>query len=76
MMRSITSRDQRDLQDVMTCIREGVKMESAGRLLEVERRTPSEAAMPKWRACFARRRKPSPRRRIFSTRIDFDLGQL
>ncbi|WP_432704485.1 error-prone DNA polymerase [Bosea vaviloviae] len=67
--------EQRDLQDVLTCIREGVSIERAGRLLEVnaERhlKTPQE---------MARLFRDAPEaiaetQHLFS-RIEFDLGQL
>jgi error-prone DNA polymerase len=66
---------QRDLQDVMTCIREGVKLETAGRLLEVnaERhlKTPGEIAR-----LFRAAPEAITETQDMLARIDFDLGQL
>jgi error-prone DNA polymerase len=66
---------QRDLQDVMTCIREGVKIEEAGRLLEAnaERhlKTPQEMTR-----LFAKAPEAIEQTKIFLDLIEFDLGQL
>ncbi len=66
---------QRDLQDVMTCIREGVKLESAGRLLEAnaERHLKAPAEMAR---LFRDAPEAVAETRDFLARIDFDLGQL
>ncbi len=69
------SPDQRDLQDIMTCIREGVKIEEAGRLLEAnaERhlKLPQEMAR-----LFAKAPEAIAETKNFIDRIDFELGQL
>ncbi|WP_428032644.1 error-prone DNA polymerase [Ancylobacter sp.] len=67
--------DERDLQDVLTCIREGVTIEAAGRLLETnaERhlKTPAEMAR-----LFRDAPEAVEETRNFLARIDFSLGQL
>ncbi|PZO04292.1 MAG: error-prone DNA polymerase [Hyphomicrobiales bacterium] len=67
--------EQRDLQDVLTCIREGVSIERAGRLLEAnaERhlKTPQEMAR-----LFADAPEAIAETQHLMSRIDFDLGQL
>jgi error-prone DNA polymerase len=66
---------QRDLQDVMACIREGVKLEDAGRLLEAnaERhlKRPEEMAR-----LFRAAPEALMETQHLLSRIDFDLGQL
>jgi error-prone DNA polymerase len=66
---------QRDLQDVMTCIREGVRIESAGRLLEsnAERhlKTPAEMAR-----LFRAAPEAIAETQVLLDLIDFDLEQL
>jgi error-prone DNA polymerase len=67
--------EQRDLQDVLTCIREGVSIERAGRLLEAnaERhlKTPQEMIR-----LFRDAPEAIAETRHLLARIDFDLGQL
>jgi error-prone DNA polymerase len=69
------SAEQRDLQDIMTCIREGRRIEEAGRLLEAnaERhlKTPQEMAR-----LFAKAPEAVSETQDFLKRIDFDLSQL
>ncbi|OYW58758.1 MAG: error-prone DNA polymerase [Bosea sp. 12-68-7] len=69
------SAQQRDLQDVLTCIREGVSIERAGRLLEAnaERhlKTPQEMIR-----LFRDAPEAIAETRHLLARIDFDLGQL
>ncbi|HEY7797956.1 MAG TPA: error-prone DNA polymerase [Hyphomonadaceae bacterium] len=69
------SASQRDLQDIMTCIREGVRLEEAGRLLEAnaERhlKPPQEMAR-----LFRKAPEAIQETQDFFTRIDFDLGEL
>jgi error-prone DNA polymerase len=66
---------QRDLQDIMTCIREGVTIETAGRLLEAnaERhlKPPEEMAR-----LFRAAPEAIEETQNLLVRIDFDLGQL
>ena len=66
---------QRDLQDVLTCIREGVTIERAGRLLEsnAERhlKTPQEMAR-----LFRDAPDAIAETQALFARIEFDLGQL
>ena len=68
--------EQRDLQDVVTCIREGVSVANAGKPAAGQCRAAFEARRRKWRGSFAMRRTRSPPRRNFSTRIDFSLDEL
>ena len=68
--------DRRELQDVLTCIREHVTLDAAGKLLEANARTPSEAARAKWRACSAMRPKQSRETVRFAGRIAFSLADL
>jgi len=67
--------EQRDLQDVLTCIREGVSIERAGRLLEAnaERhlKTPQEMIR-----LFRDAPEAIAETRHLLARIEFDLGQL
>jgi error-prone DNA polymerase len=67
--------EQRDLQDVLTCIREGVSIERAGRLLEAnaERhlKTPQELAR-----LFRDAPEAIAETQHLLSRIEFDLGQL
>ncbi len=67
--------EQRDLQDIMTCIREGRKIEEAGALLETnaERhlKTPQEMTR-----LFAKAPGAISETQDFLRRIDFDLSQL
>jgi error-prone DNA polymerase len=69
------SLEQRDLQDVLTCIREGVSIERAGRLLEAnaERhlKTPQEMIR-----LFRDAPEAIAETRHLLARIEFDLGQL
>lgn len=69
------SLEQRDLQDVLTCIREGVSIERAGRLLEAnaERhlKTPQEMIR-----LFRDVPEAIAETRHLLARIEFDLGQL
>jgi error-prone DNA polymerase len=69
------SHRQRDLQDVMTCIREGVKLESAGRLLEAnaERCLKPPAEMAR---LFRAAPDAIAETQALLDRIDFDLSQL
>ncbi|SIP92261.1 error-prone DNA polymerase [Bosea sp. TND4EK4] len=66
---------QRDLQDVLTCIREGITIERAGRLLEsnAERhlKTPREMAR-----LFRDAPEAITETQALFSRIEFDLGQL
>jgi error-prone DNA polymerase len=66
---------QRDLQDILTCIREGRRLENAGRLLEMnaERhlKPPSEMAR-----LFADHPEALAETRHILARVDFDLGEL
>ncbi len=66
---------QRDLQDVMTCIREGVTLAQAGRRLEInaERhlKTPDEMAR-----LFADAPEAIEETQCFLARVDFSLDQL
>lgn len=66
---------QRDLQDVLTCIREGVTIERAGRLLEVnaERhlKLPQEMAR-----LFRDAPEAIAETQALFSRVEFDLGQL
>ncbi|MCA3665650.1 MAG: error-prone DNA polymerase [Methylobacterium sp.] len=66
---------QRDLQDILTCIREGRTLENAGRLLEMnaERhlKPPSEMAR-----LFADHPDALAETRHILARVDFDLGEL
>ena len=66
---------QRDLQDVLTCIREGRTLATAGRLLEAnaERHLKAPAEMARLFADFPQAIAESER---FLARVDFDLGQL
>lgn len=66
---------QRDLQDVMTCIREGVKLESAGRLLEsnAERHLKSGAEMAR---LFRATPEAIAETQVFLDLMTFDLDQL
>ncbi len=66
---------QRDLQDILTCIREGRTLESAGRLLEAnaERHLKSGAEMAR---LFADCPEAIAETRHLLARIEFDLGQL
>ncbi|HEY9214615.1 MAG TPA: error-prone DNA polymerase, partial [Ancylobacter sp.] len=67
--------DQRDLQDVLTCIREGTTIESAGRRLEAnaERHLKSPAEMMR---LFRDAPEAVEETRHFLARIDFSLGEL
>ena len=67
--------EQRDLQDVMTCIREGVQIDAAGRLLEAnaERHLKSPAEMSR---LFRKAPQAIAQTQKLLARIDFDLGQL
>ncbi|MFG1302228.1 error-prone DNA polymerase [Xanthobacter sp. V3C-3] len=66
---------QRDLQDVLTCIREGTTIEAAGRRLEVnaERHLKSPAEMAR---LFRDAPEAVEETRHFLARIDFSLGEL
>lgn len=66
---------QRDLQDVMTCIREGVRIETAGRLLEsnAERHLKPAQEMDR---LFRTAPEAMLQTQVFLDLIDFDLGQL
>ena len=67
--------EQRDLQDLLTCIREGVSIDNAGRLLEAnaERhlKTPQEMAR-----LFRTAPEAIEQTQYLLSRIGFDLGQL
>ncbi|MEQ1781790.1 MAG: error-prone DNA polymerase [Hyphomonadaceae bacterium] len=67
--------EQRDLQDVITCIREGVKIEHAGRFLEAnaERHLKPSREMAR---LFRNAPEAIAEVQNFLTRTDFDLGQL
>ncbi|MGQ3283290.1 error-prone DNA polymerase [Bosea sp. (in: a-proteobacteria)] len=69
------SAEQRDLQDVLTCIREGVSIERAGRLLEAnaERHLKMPQEMIR---LFRDAPEAIAETRHLLARIDFDLGQL
>ncbi|MDF2618820.1 MAG: dnaE [Xanthobacteraceae bacterium] len=66
---------ERDLQDVLTCIREGVTIEAAGRLLDAnaERHLKPAAEMAR---LFRDAPEVVEETRSFLARIDFSLGQL
>ena len=66
---------ERDLQDVMTCIREGMKIGEAGRLLEVnsERHLKHPWEMAR---LFAKAPEAIEQAHVFLQLIDFDLEQL
>ena len=66
---------QRDLQDVMTCIREGVRIEAAGRLLEVNAERHLKPAVEMTRL-FRLAPEAIVETQNLLSRIDFDLGQL
>jgi len=66
---------QRDLQDVMTCIREGVRIDAAGRLLEVNAERHLKPAQEMARL-FRAAPEAIAETQNFLARIDFDLGQL
>ncbi|HEY9213971.1 MAG TPA: error-prone DNA polymerase, partial [Ancylobacter sp.] len=67
--------DQRDLQDVLTCIREGTTIEAAGRRLEAnaERHLKFPAEMMR---LFRDAPEAVEETRHFLARIDFSLGEL
>ncbi len=67
--------EQRDLQDVMTCIREGMKLEAAGRLLEsnAERHIKPPAEMAR---LFRSAPEAIAETQVMLDLIDFDLEQL
>lgn len=67
--------EQRDLQDVMTCIREGVKIADAGRLLEEnsERHLKAKQEMTR---LFAKAPEAIEQTAVFLALVDFDLEQL
>jgi error-prone DNA polymerase len=67
--------EQRDLQDVMACIREGVKLDAAGRLLEMnaERHLKHPAEMAR---LFRAAPEAVAETQVLQRLIDFDLGQL
>ena len=67
--------EQRDLQDVLTCIREGTNIEAAGRLLEAnaERHLKPPAEMVR---LFRDAPEAVEEIQDFMARIDFSLGQL
>ncbi|ADL02260.1 error-prone DNA polymerase [Brevundimonas subvibrioides] len=67
--------DQRDLQDVVTCIREGVTIEAAGRLLNAnaERHLKSPAEMAR---LFRDAPEAVAQTGAFLSRVGFDLEQL
>jgi error-prone DNA polymerase len=69
------SAGQRDLQDVMTCIREGVTIHEAGRLLEqnAERHLKPPEEMTR---LFAKAPEAIEQTQVFQALIDFDLEQL
>jgi error-prone DNA polymerase len=69
------SSEQRDLQDVMTCIREGVTIETAGRMLEVnaERHLKPPAEMTR---LFKMAPEAITETHNLLHRIDFDLEEL
>ena len=66
---------QRDLQDVMTCIREGLKLTDAGRLLEANAERHLKAPHEMTRL-FRLAPEAMNETQDFLARIDFDLGQL
>ncbi|WP_018388988.1 error-prone DNA polymerase [Ancylobacter sp. FA202] len=67
--------EERDLQDVLTCIREGVTIDAAGRLLEAnaERHLKAPAEMAR---LFRDAPEAVEETRNFLARLDFSLGQL
>ncbi|HEY5793613.1 MAG TPA: error-prone DNA polymerase [Bosea sp. (in: a-proteobacteria)] len=69
------SAEQRDLQDVLTCIREGVSIERAGRLLEVNAERHLKTAQEMARL-FRDAPEAIAETQHLMSRIDFDLGQL
>jgi error-prone DNA polymerase len=69
------SAGQRDLQDVMTCIREGVKLETAGRLLEANAERHLKPAREMARLFQAAPEAIAETQHLLA-RVDFDLGQL
>ncbi|BBE70783.1 error-prone DNA polymerase [Oharaeibacter diazotrophicus] len=66
---------QRDLQDILTCIREGRTLETAGRRLEInaERHLKHPGEMAR---LFADRPEAIAETGNFLARVDFDLGEL
>ncbi len=66
---------QRDLQDVMTCIRQGVKLETAGRQLEMNAERYLKPASEMVRLLRAAP-EAIEETQMLSRLIDFDLGQL
>ncbi len=66
---------QRDLQDVMTCIREGVKIEAAGRRLEMNAERHLKPAYEMARL-FGSAPEAIAETQSLLARIDFDLGEL
>ena len=67
--------EQRDLQDVMTCIREGVRITDAGRLLEANAERHLKPAQEMARL-FRAAPEAIAETQALLARIDFDLGQL
>jgi error-prone DNA polymerase len=69
------SADQRDLQDIMTCIREGVTIETAGRLLEAnaERHLKPPGEMAR---LFAKAPEAIEQTQVLLDLVEFDLTQL
>ena len=68
-------RGQRDLQDVLTCIREGRTLENAGRLLEMNAERHLKPP-PEMARLFADCPEAVGETRSFLNRVAFDLGQL
>jgi error-prone DNA polymerase len=69
------SAEQRDLQDVLTCIREGVSIERAGRLLQANAERHLKTAQEMIRL-FRDAPEAIAETQHLMSRIDFDLGQL
>ncbi|PTM43129.1 error-prone DNA polymerase [Bosea sp. 124] len=67
--------EQRDLQDVLTCIREGVSIERAGRLLEANAERHLKTAQEMVRL-FRDAPEAIAETQHLISRIEFDLGQL
>ena len=76
MTRSITHPEQRELQDVVTCIREHVTLEQAGTRLASQCRAASEARRRKWRGCSATRPRQWQKPCASPTASAFTLDQL
>ena len=68
--------DRRPLADVLTCIREKLTIDRAGRKLAANAERHPETAARKWRGCSATRRKRSRKRCALSDALTFSLDEL